>query len=241
MKPETLGERIMGLSKRLDYDPGQAQCLRIAEFLLLLHDYNQKVNLVGTKDIEQMADKHALDALSVACEIDRLKAARYVDIGSGGGLPGFIVALALPQLKVTLVDSIGKKCKFLDLAVESFALSRRVEVINGRAEEMGQIKQYREKYDVGTARAVGTLKLTLELVVPLLKVQGHFIGQKTRNRLEDELIEARELSSALKLMTRQKKDFENVPGLEDNLLLTMQKTALTPRLFPRRWKEIQED
>jgi 16S rRNA (guanine527-N7)-methyltransferase len=155
-------------------------------------------------------------------------------------LPGLIVALALKDLKVTLVDSIGKKCKFLDEAVAAFNLEKRVEVINGRAEEMGQLKQYREKFDVGTARAVGTLMLTMELVVPLLKVQGYFIAQKTHSRIKEEIEESKIIALALKLMSRQSKTFE-IDGLKDNLLVTWQKTGITARTFPRSWKEIQAD
>lgn len=237
---EALQNRIVELSQSLSFDIGLEESLRIAQFVILLHEYNQKVNLVGTKEIEQIVEKHVLDALSVAQEVQRLGARRYVDIGCGGGLPGLIVALALKDLKVTLVDSIGKKCKFLDEAVAAFNLEKRVEVINGRAEEMGQLKQYREKFDVGTARAVGTLMLTMELVVPLLKVQGYFIAQKTHSRIKEEIEESKIIALALKLMSRQSKTFE-IDGLKDNLLITWQKTGITARTFPRSWKEIQAD
>ncbi|MBK9205020.1 MAG: 16S rRNA (guanine(527)-N(7))-methyltransferase RsmG [Candidatus Obscuribacter sp.] len=237
---EALQNRIVELSQSLSFDIGLEESLRIAQFVILLHEYNQKVNLVGTKEIEQIVEKHVLDALSVAQEVQRLGGRRYVDIGCGGGLPGLIVALALKDLKVTLVDSIGKKCKFLDEAVAAFNLEKRVEVINGRAEEMGQLKQYREKFDVGTARAVGTLMLTMELVVPLLKVQGYFIAQKTHSRIKEEIEESKIIALALKLMSRQSKTFE-IDGLKDNLLVTWQKTGITARTFPRSWKEIQAD
>ncbi len=225
--------------------PIEAQaCRKIADFVDFLWDYNQRLNLVGTKDIEQIIEKHVLDAFTVASAFQkRSEAKSYVDLGCGGGLPGMLVALVNPALEVTLVDAIGKKCRFLEEATDKLCKGYRapVRVICARAEELFKQPDLREHFDLGTARAVGTLKLTMELVAPALKPGGFYLAQKTLVRETEERQEAALLQEELSLKLVDRQTFESLPSIKENVLLTFLKEKPTSAQYPREWKKIKGD
>ncbi|MBI5173813.1 MAG: 16S rRNA (guanine(527)-N(7))-methyltransferase RsmG [Candidatus Obscuribacter sp.] len=223
--------------------PIEAQaCQKIADFVDFLWDYNRRVNLVGTKDIEQIIEKHVLDAFTVARAFQKSAGAKsYVDLGCGGGLPGMLVALVNPALEVTLVDAIGKKCRFLEEATDKLCRGYRppVRIICARAEELFRQPDFREHFDLGTARAVGPLKLTMELVAPALKPGGFYLAQKTLMREEEERQEAALLQEKLALKLVDRQTFETLPSIKDNVLLTFCKEKPTSAQYPREWKKIK--
>lgn len=215
-----------------------SQWIKLSDFCQELAAYNEKVNLVGNASPEILVGTHLLDGLTVAKLIyqEGLEQGRLIDIGSGGGLPAMILAIACPKLRVTMVDSVGKKCRFLSEA--GINLNLDIEVINGRAEELAHLPIHRARFDLATARAVGTLKLTMELCQPFLKVGGAFIAQKTHSRIEEELTQAKFLMADLPLTVEKTIEFSQ-GDLADKLMLLMRKNAPTKSKYPRSWKEIQ--
>ncbi|HNM50690.1 MAG TPA: class I SAM-dependent methyltransferase, partial [Candidatus Obscuribacter sp.] len=166
-----------------------------------------------------------------------------LDLGSGGGLPGMLVALVNPALEVTLVDAIGKKCRFLEEATDKLCRGYRapVRIVCARAEELFRQPDCREHFDLGTARAVGSLKLTMELVAPALKAGGFYLAQKTLVREEEERQEAALLQEKLSLKLVDRQTFETLPSIRENVLLTFLKEKPTSALYPREWKKIKGD
>ncbi len=213
---------------------------QLDKFCRFLAAYNEKVNLVSNTSAEILVGRHILDGLTVAANIYLSKMAsgkRLIDIGSGGGLPAMVIAIACPELEVTMVDSVGKKVHFLAEAGAHLGLTTRALV--ARAEELARERDERASYDLATARAVGTLELTIELCLPFLKRNGIYLAQKTTGRLEQELKEAKAMMRELECRVEQTKTFAEMPGVEESVILVIRKIDTTPHYYPRPWAKIK--
>src|SRR5512143_4139018 len=151
-----------------------------------LSEWNERVNLTAIVDREQGVVKHFLDSLSIAPLLrDAGAAPSLVDIGSGAGLPGFALKIALPQLRVTLVDATRKKVDFLRDMIAELDL-QNISAIQARAEDLAHDPAHREQYDFAVARAVADLAVLLEYALPFVQIGGVFIAQKGI-QVEDEI------------------------------------------------------
>lgn len=209
-------------------------------FCGILRAYNEKVNLVANTTPEVLVNRHILDGLTVVSNIykSKMTTGKLIDIGSGGGLPAMVIAIACPNLAVTMVDSVGKKVKFLNDASQELGLVNN-RALTARAEELGREKGERASYDLVTARAVGTLTLTIELCLPFLKRNGLYMAQKTGSRLEQELKDAKSMMRELECRVEQTKVFTDMPGVEDSVILLIRKIDDTPHYYPRPWAKIK--
>jgi 16S rRNA (guanine527-N7)-methyltransferase len=194
--------------------------------------WNEKVNLTAITDPAQVEIKHFLDSISCLLVDPFRPPARVIDVGSGAGFPGIPLRILFPGFQLTLVESIGKKVEFCRHVVESLALEG-VEVVNARAEELGQDPAHRGQYDWGLARAVAALPTLLEYVIPFLKLGGHAILQKG----DAGLSEVHDSTAALKLLGAEVEalipvELQRVP--ETRHLVLVRKCAATPMKYPRR-------
>jgi 16S rRNA (guanine527-N7)-methyltransferase len=156
-------------------------------------------------------------------------AARLVDVGSGGGLPGLALKLARPDLRVTLVDSDQGKAAFLVQAAASLHLSD-VEVVSRTAEEVGQDPVYREQFDVAVARALAPMPVLVELCLPLVRVGGRLLAQKTQNEDVSRAAHAVELlGGALDSITPARSRARGA-----GTVVVVRKVSSTPATYPRR-------
>jgi 16S rRNA (guanine527-N7)-methyltransferase len=146
-------------------------------YVALLLDANRRVNLTRVVEPEAVARLHLLDALAALPILDALAPSRAVDLGSGGGVPGMVLALARPTISWTLVDSVGKKADALRSLVGDLGLAN-VEVVAARAEDLGRDPAHREGHDLATARACAALPVLLEYALPLLAVGGSLLAWK---------------------------------------------------------------
>jgi 16S rRNA (guanine527-N7)-methyltransferase len=195
--------------------------------------WNERVNLTSITDYDEVQVKHFLDSLSCLQVLTSISLQpRCIDIGAGAGFPGLPLKIALPEIRVTLLESVRKKIQFLEHMVKELGL-RDVQVIQGRAEELGRQAGHREGYDVALARAVAELSVLLEYALPLLKVDGIFVAQKG-GEIEGEVEAA---AAAMNLLGGCLKEVREVrlPGLDDaRHLVVVEKVASTPQKFPRR-------
>jgi len=195
--------------------------------------WNERVNLTAITDYEEVQIRHFLDSLSCLQVLTDLSPeVRCIDIGAGAGFPGLPLKIIRPQLPLTLLESTGKKVRFLEHMVRKLGL-QGVELIKGRAEELGRRPDRRESYDVALARAVAQLPVLLEYALPLLKLGGVFVAQKGME-IEDEVEDAR---PAMEILGGRIKEVKTVqlPGLEaPRHLVVVEKVASTPDRFPRR-------
>ncbi len=150
----------------------------LADHLRLLLAWNAAVNLTAIRDPRAAVAAHVLDALSALPLLRELGVRALLDLGSGGGYPGLPLAIALPAERALLVDSIGKKARFLATAVAGLGLADRVAVVAERAETLAADPRHRGRWQAVTARAVGSLADLIELAFPLLTTGGVLVAWK---------------------------------------------------------------
>ncbi len=195
-----------------------------------LKDWNEKINLTAITDDEGIAVKHFIDSLMLLKYVDIPENSKIIDVGTGAGFPGLVIAAARPDVKVTLLDSTGKKLKVVNDIGEKMGISN-YEILNMRAEEAGQKKEYREIYDFATARAVAELRVLSEYCLPFVKQNGYFISMK--GALADKEIE--NAFNALKTLSgkiEEKYSFNLCDAGERNII-KIKKISQIPTKYPR--------
>lgn len=159
------------------------QVLKFYKYMNLLLEWNEKINLTAITNPEEIILKHFVDSLTIGKYIN--KGESLVDVGTGAGFPGIPIKIYRDDINVTLVDSLNKRVKVLNIFIEELMLER-IEAIHSRAEEFGRNSKYREKFDVSTSRAVANLATLSEYLIPLIKQQGKSICMKG-SEIEEEL------------------------------------------------------
>ena len=155
----------------------------------MLTEWNKVMNLTGITEYEEVNEKHFIDSLSIVKVIDMSKIDKIIDIGTGAGFPGMPLKIAFPHLKVTLLDSLNKRIKFLDAVIDELKLEE-IKTIHGRAEDYARKEQYRENYDLCVSRAVSNLSTLSEYCLPYVKKEGVFISYKSGD-IEEELLKSK--------------------------------------------------
>jgi 16S rRNA (guanine527-N7)-methyltransferase len=210
--------------------PRQISCFERYEQELL--EWNTRFNLTAIREPEEIHAKHFLDALTcVLAWRDNLPGS-LIDIGTGAGFPGIPLKILQPSLNLTLVESVGKKAEFCRHVVHTLGMER-VEVVQARAEEVGQMPKFRERFDWAVARAVANLPILVEYLLPLVHVGGAVLAQKG----ETGPAEAHASEKAIRLMGGRLRQLIKVslPGVaEDRYLVVIDKIAATPPNYPRR-------
>jgi len=197
----------------------------------LLLAWTAAVNLTAVREPVDAAVRHVLDSLSAVPLLRARGVTRFADLGSGGGYPGLPLALALPADRALLVESIGKKARFLDVAVEAAGVADRVVVAATRAEALARMEAHRERWQAVTARAVASLGELVELAFPLLAVGGALVAWK-RGSLGPELAAAWSAVSDLGGGGVEVVAVD-LRGLEGHVLVVVDKTGPTDPRYPR--------
>jgi len=194
--------------------------------------WNQKFNLTAIRDVEAIRVKHFLDSFSCVLAWQVNPPTSLIDIGTGAGFPGLALKILYPNMKLTLVESVGKKATFCQHIVKVLGFEN-VNVIKARAEELGQDHHHREKYDWAVARAVANLNVLSEYLIPLVKLGGTMLAQKG----ESGPSEAQSAEGAMKILGGKLKQLipVNLPGVvDDRYLVLVEKVAATPHNYPRK-------
>lgn len=195
----------------------------------LLVEWNEKINLTAITEPEEIVIKHFLDCLTVFSKVEIKEGAKIIDVGTGAGFPGLVMLIARPDLKMTLMDSLNKRLNVIKDILDKLELS--ADVVHSRAEDGGQNKAYREKYDFSTARAVSNLRDLSEYCLPFVKVGGSFIAMKAA-KAEEEIAAAQKAVKTLGGTVAEKHTFELENAGERNIIL-IKKISSTPAKFPR--------
>jgi 16S rRNA (guanine527-N7)-methyltransferase len=206
-----------------------AQLDQFATYAQELRSWNERVNLTSITDAEGIVTRHFLDSLRCALSWGDAPAS-VIDIGAGAGFPGLPLKIVRPELRLTLVESVGKKAVFLQHIVDLLGLTD-VEIIVARAEAIGQDRAHRERYDVATARAVAELRALAEYCLPLCRVGGRFLAPKGA-QIEAEVQAAQPALAALggRLLAIETVE---LPNLAPRTLVVIAKVAPTPPQYPR--------
>jgi 16S rRNA (guanine527-N7)-methyltransferase len=209
-----------------------SQLKAFAEYERLLLEWNARMNLTAIRDPDEIRAKHFLDSLTCLKVMKDTPSERLVDVGSGAGFPGLPLKIICPALKVTLIESVGKKAEFCQRVASALKLEG-VEVIQDRAEVSGHSKVHREKYDWAVGRAVAALPTLAEYLLPFVKVGGRMLAMKG----ESALGEAHSAEKAFDLLGGHLRQVVPValPGVaEERFLVVVDKIAATPHQYPRR-------
>lgn len=208
-------------------DPGQRAALE--RVLELLRD--ERASVSSVTEPGRAWRVHVEDSLT-GLEVNELREARRIaDIGSGAGFPGLVLAVAVPEAKVDLIESVGRKCEFIRRAIDAAGIANAT-VINARSEELAA-GAARESYDAVTARAVGRLSTLAELAAPLLKDSGVLVAWKGK-RDADEEAQLERASEQLAMQPQQILDVGSRAGSEHRHLHVLRKVRATPDGLPRR-------
>lgn len=208
-----------------------AQCEQFARYYALLVDWNSRINLTAITEPQAVVEKHFLDSLLLLDDVQFKEGDTLIDVGTGAGFPGIPLAIVCPGLEVTLLDSLRKRVTFLETVCGELELSN-VTAAHERAELFAKQTAHRDAYDWATARAVARLPLLCEYCLPFVKAGGHFIACKGPDGAA-ELVEADKALAALN--GRHKATYHHtLPGGETRDILLIEKTAPTPKRFPRK-------
>ena len=198
----------------------------------LLVEWNEKINLTAITEPKEVAIKHMIDSITAYDENLFKDGITVIDVGTGAGFPGLPLKIFCPEIKLTLMDSLNKRIKFLQTVVEELGL-KDVECVHARAEEGARNKKYRESFDIAVSRAVARLPILCEYCLPFVKKGGHFIALKGMQYHD----EAEEAAKAIKVMGGSKTEIRPVklPELDDKrAVITITKTMPTPKAYPRK-------
>ncbi len=201
----------------------------------LLIEWNEKINLTSIVKKEDVYLKHFYDSATIAKVIDLEKEESLCDIGTGAGFPGIVLKILFPNLKITLIDALEKRIKFLNLVIQELDL-KKIETVHARSEEYG-IKN-REMYDVVTARAVATLPVLIEYCVPLVKTGKYFIPMKAN--ISQEIILSKNAVNQLNLKVMKIEEFLLPYENSNRTIILYLKEKATSKIFPRKNSDIKK-
>ena len=206
---------------------------RLCDFGAAMVKQNEVMNLTAITEPAPVAKLHLLDSLTVLCCAD-LKGKQIIDVGCGAGFPGVPLAIACPEAKITLLDSLAKRMNWLDTILPQLGVTN-ARTVTARAEEA--ITTRREKFDFATSRAVARLNILLELTAPYVRVGGKVLAMKGSAALE-ELEESRNAIKRLGLKLEEVKEFQ-IDGASHSVII-LKKVSPTPSQYPRRYAKIKQ-
>ena len=210
-----------------------AQIAQLEDFTARMLDTNKVMNLTRITDPKEIAEKHLLDCASLLLAADFSKKS-VVDVGCGAGFPGMPLHILCPSCKLTLLDSLGKRIRFLQGCIDAMNLSD-IEAVHARAEEFAA--KHREQYDFAVSRAVAQLNVLAELSLPLVKQGGAFIAMKSKDT-DEELERAKKAIRLLGGEIEKIIDY-TIPHTEiTHRLVVIRKKNHTPKQYPRPFRKI---
>lgn len=216
-------------------DLTQDQLKKLEQYQIMLKEKNEVINLTSIVEKEAVFEKHFLDSLLFSFNED-LSYKKCIDVGTGAGFPGLVLAICYPNIEMTLLEPLTKRCNFLSEVVHALDL-KNVTIINQRSEDY--CKEHREEYDYAFARAVSRLNVLLEIITPLIKVGGYFVALKGKI-YQEEIKESTKALSKLNVIIDKVKEC-HLPSENDvrgNIFI--KKISTTPGTFPRNYAQIKK-
>ena len=219
--------------KKYNLDLSQEKYDKFCKYAEFLVEYNKNVNLTAITEPREILIKHFIDSSLILNYIDIPENSSIIDVGTGAGFPSVPLKIMRPDLKITLLDSLGKRITFLQKLCE--LIEADAEFIHGRAEDIAKMAEYREKFDFSCARAVANLSVLSEYCIPFVKVGGYFISMKgpNENPLESE--------RAIDTLGGKIAEIHSY-SLENDLrtIIKISKISHTPTKYPRNSAQIKK-
>lgn len=209
---------------------------RLDKYAEMLIETNKTLNLTAITEPDEVLYKHFVDSLSLLTVIDLKEGAKVIDVGTGAGFPGVVLLIARPDIKITLMDGTNKRLNFIADVLAEIGLS--ADILHSRAELAGKEKNYREKFDLVTARAVANMNILSEYCMPFVKVGGIFAPMKAA-KADEELDSAK---GAIKLLGGEieKVSHLDIQNCGERCIIVTKKISQTPPKYPRASAQISK-
>lgn len=222
-------KKILEKGKEIKVDITENQVELFYEYMNLLVEWNNNINLTSITEPDDVILKHFIDSLTV-CKY--VKNVSVIDVGTGAGFPGVPLKIVDKDVNITLLDSLNKRINFLNEVIDSLELYN-IKAVHGRVEEVARNKEYRECFDVAVSRAVAPLNVLLEYMIPLVKVGGKCICMKGSNA-EEEIETSKNALKRLNAEIELVESFE-LPGTDmKRNIIVVKKLGKTDNVFPRK-------
>lgn len=238
MKSKEFIEILCKECKMQDIEITEEQAKKLEIYKDLLLEWNEKMNLTAITDEYEIIIKHFVDCLECTKMIKDEK--NIIDVGTGAGFPGMVLAIYYDNIEFTLLDALNKRLIFLQDVVEKLNL-KNVKIVHGRAEEIARKDDFKEQYDASVSRAVAQLPVLLEYTSPFVKVGEKCIVMKGDN-VEDEIKLSYNALNTLKLKIVDKLNYNYVINNEEynRSILKINKSSNTPQKYPRNFGQIKK-
>lgn len=241
---ESFAEKLKAGAGELDIALTQRQLEQFFKYYEMLTETNKVMNLTAITEEGDVVAKHFCDSLCLVKaypellekrsknESEEVKTVSVIDVGTGAGFPGIPLKIAFPQIKLTLLDSLNKRVKFLDQVCKELGLEN-VQCIHGRAEDAGRMKEHREQYDLAVSRAVANLASLSEYCIPFVKPGGFFIPYKS-GEIEEELKQGKKAAAILGGEVNAVVRFSLPGGDGSRSLIRIRKVKPVSSKYPRK-------
>lgn len=168
---------LLNGAREYGFDLNEEQVDSFIKYKDMLKEWNEKINLTAITDDSEIITKHFIDSISIIKSGVIKDNMSLIDVGTGAGFPGIPLKIIMPSLKVVLLDALNKRVNFLNSVINEIGL-KDISVVHGRAEDFAKNKNYREKFDIATARAVANMMVLSEYCIPFVKIGGYFVAMK---------------------------------------------------------------
>jgi len=222
-------EELKRKAKQIDIFLEEKQIEKFYQYMNLLLEWNEKMNLTAITDPKEIILKHFIDSLTMANKIK--EGETLIDVGTGAGFPGIPLAIVKQEVKITLLDSLNKRVHFLQDVIQVLQLNN-IRAVHARVEEFAKNKKEREQYDIATSRAVAPLNVLAEYLLPLVKIGGKCVCMKGSN-----IEEIKQAEKAVTLLGGEIKQIEEITLPESDMkrhIILLEKIKQTPSKYPRK-------
>ena len=234
---EDIRKLLFEEAEKISISLNEEKLSKFQTYLELLVETNEKVNLTAITEPTEVVMKHFIDSIALFSVCDVKENAKIADVGTGAGFPGVPLKITRDDINLTLIDSLNKRLVFLDTLCNEIDI--KANLVHMRAEECGKNKDYREKFDVVTARAVAALNTLCEYCLPLVKVGGSFIAMKSLKTDE----EVKNAKKAIEVLGGKIEKIEELSLSEDmtRTFIVIKKVKNTPPKYPRQGAKISKN
>lgn len=225
-------EKLKKKAENIGIALNELQLQQFQDFYELLIEKNKVMNLTSITEEDEVIDKHFIDSLTCNRVIDMNQVKSVIDIGTGAGFPGIPLKIVYPDIDFVLLDSLNKRVRFLNEAIELLHL-KKIQAVHGRAEDLARKPEFRGKFDLCVSRAVANLNTLSEYCIPFVRVNGFFISYKAQKGLE-EIHESDHCMKELGSKIMRVDEFKLTDIDSNRVLIKIKKCKGTSKLYPRK-------